>query len=96
MSCLCGETKTKEENLINKVGNPYIKQSCAGCGKYIKFLEQENTDPCDFRMPFGKHKGKELSEIFLLDRAYLEWIAANFNKNNIKEKVKYVLNKMSD
>ena len=88
----CGETKTKEETLINKIGNPYIKQSCARCGKYIKFL-QNDFDPRDFIMPFGKHRGRMLSEIKDEDIEYLEWAKDNFNDGEIKDKITYVLNK---
>ena len=90
--CHCGETKTISENRTNKIGNPYIKVNCSGCGEHIKFLEADG-DPRDFIIPFGKHTGKRLSEIYRIDKPYLEWISQNFDEGSIKNKILYVLAK---
>jgi hypothetical protein len=40
----------------------------------------------DFKMPFGKHKGETLEEIYIDDRDYFDWVLDNMENDNIREK----------
>jgi hypothetical protein len=35
------------------------------------------------RMPFGKHRGKPVSEVFRQDRSYLSWFCDNVDGNEV-------------
>ena len=40
------------------------------------------TNPDDPRMPFGKHRGKPISEVFRQDRSYLTWFCDKVDRND--------------
>lgn len=52
---------------------PHWKAACGRCGRYLRFLPQAAKD---FRLFFGKHQGKLLTEVWRDDPAYCEWLAA--------------------
>ena len=39
------------------------------------------TNPTEPRMPFGKYRGKPISEVFRQDRSYLTWFCKNVDGN---------------
>lgn len=71
-------------------GKKHIKVSCAGCGKYIKFMSQGG--PIVFY--FGKHKGKAIEEVEKQDKEYLIWLLANnIGGNKIARAIRTILDK---
>lgn len=46
----------------------------------------------DFKMTFGKYRGKALGEILEKDRGYLEWVVDNIHdKSDLTDKCKSLL-----
>lgn len=49
-----------------------------GFGSTAQWVHVASVSGCnmaaDVRMPFGKHKGKTLSQVLAIDRGYLEWV----------------------
>ena len=50
---------------------------CTVCGAFIKHVPQSETD---FKMPFGKYKGVNASQVVTEDRRYAEWARDNMDK----------------
>lgn len=51
------------------------------------FSEDDDGDPADFRMPFGKHKGKTLREIEAEDPGWMDWYEDKGEKPEIVGKI---------
>ena len=66
----------------------HIGLYCDKCG-WIKWMPQKWQL---FSMPFGKYKGKTLTEIIEVDKKYLEWFAENGESKGIVRKCKEALN----
>ncbi|MEK9207428.1 MAG: hypothetical protein AAB922_03035 [Patescibacteria group bacterium] len=81
------EYTTKERFFSN--GTKHIEAICVTCNKWIKFLQQVGAE--EFRMPYGKHKGKTLRGIKEEDREYLEWFVENSESLKIIKRIKEVL-----
>ena len=54
---------------------PHLKATCNQCGRYIKFLPQDNGPAM---LHFGKYAGMPIPDI--TDLNYLEWALANVNR----------------
>lgn len=55
----------------------HAKAECSHCGAYLRFLPQgEETNLADEPVPFGKHRGKRVSE---LPKDYLAWGAVGIS-----------------
>ena len=81
----CGSENTKESEQICRNGAKHIRVECVDCGRFIKFAKQAKTiENNKFLMPFGKHKGKSISEIATIDKDYAIWAANNCNSKNIQ------------
>jgi len=66
-------------------GTLHIRAKCRMCSTQDNLAHNEL--PSDFKMPFGKHIGKALTEIVRTDRAYAEWIINDSSfKPNLKDK----------
>ena len=52
---------------------------------------ERGGNPGGFPIAFGKHKGKTLAEIAVDDHGYIEWLAANANKADVKQAAEAVL-----
>ena len=77
----CGED-TYTEPKENRLGLYCIK-----CG-WIRWLPQNWSD---FIMPFGKYKGKTISEIKEIDFNYIQWGAENIDIEDIQNKFEEAL-----
>lgn len=67
----------------------FAKLICGDCGRHLMWLP---GPVAQFRIPFGKHKGRTLAEINGTDRGYLEWIGGNADFNpKIQVKVREFL-----
>jgi len=64
--CKSEEIRTERISLAN--GGHHIKASCTPCGRFIKFLPHDLP-----RFYFGKHKGKNVTEVASNDPSYLDW-----------------------
>lgn len=69
----------------------YMK--CIGCVRknnlepIIKLTEDEIIyDEIDFQLPFGKYKDEKISEIYLKDKLYIEWLLSD---NFLEKKIKF-------
>lgn len=87
--CKC-EVETWRHEYVCENGKTEIVRNCGKCGKLIDWLQMA-YEPKTFVFPFGKHKGKTLEEILLLDKRYLEWVSKEFNDNRIKLRAIMVL-----
>lgn len=79
----CSCTQYTQLESKDSQGRRRIKAMCAKCQAYIKFLPIHD-DLGNFEMPFGKHKGKKLSEI---PKEYLEWASNNFSEGPVLRKI---------
>lgn len=56
----------------------------------------KSKKPKDIKFPFGKHKGKDLANIFKIDRGYLKWLLTNkefeWKTTNMKQLKKEIEN----
>lgn len=48
----------------------------------------------DFVMPFGKHRGSTLEEIYVYDKGYLDWCLENLESDDIIEKIEECFEEM--
>jgi len=51
---------------------PHLKASCNQCGRFLKFIKSKTN--AEFLMPFGKYKGKSISEIIEKHPEYVRWL----------------------
>jgi len=79
----CGSVFDEYETIerIFRNGTKHIEARCPVCGKYIKYLPQDN-----FRMPFGKYKGMDIMDVARKDIDYLRWLEENTTKNSIRNR----------
>jgi hypothetical protein len=89
MTCkYCGGETTEELQLFAN-GTKHIKIICVECGRFQQF--KQRVDDSDFVMPFGKYKGKTISEIIKDDRQYAIWVSEKVKSNNVKRRFKAIL-----
>jgi len=50
----------------------------------------------NYRMHFGQHKGETLEEIYVDDRAYLEWCIDNLEEDSLREKIEETYKELKD
>jgi len=62
------------------------KVTCRDCKKCSGF--EQVVENKDFRMPFGKYKGKSITEIIGQDRKYAIWASEEIDSNNIRKRFK--------
>ena len=87
--CNCDNYPLVEEIQEFKNGTKHLRTSCKGCGRFRGFKQQSIKD--DYILYFGKYKGEKLIDI--KDNDYLAWLLEqDFIKNNLKEKIKQILN----
>lgn len=60
------------------------KVTCRDCRKFLGF--EQIVENKDFRMPFGKYKGKSITEIIDQDRKYAIWVSEKNDSNNIRRR----------
>ena len=77
--CLCIEHISYP--VLFKNGITHIKVECCDCGRFIKWKPQSSRD---FKLWFGKHKGKELREV---PKDYLWWYLENGSDRKVHKKV---------
>lgn len=41
-----------------------------------------------YKMPFGKHRGETLEEIYVEDGSYLDWLVENVDDEILKERIR--------
>lgn len=62
-----------------------------GSGKPDRQPTPRSTAAGNFRMPFGRHKGKSIAEIYADDPEYLAWFAANVEPGKARDAVRAYL-----
>lgn len=62
-------------DLFTRPKSPHLGLYCRDCGKWIKWVSQNNPIAI---MPFGKYKGTKIEE---LPQDYLNWILENIHLN---------------
>ena len=77
------EEKTFEDGKI------HVQASCKHCGGFLKWWPKVTDE--EFEMPFGKYKGKKLTDIIKDDRDYAVWAAANLTKGNVAKRIQNLL-----
>lgn len=92
MICSCGSKETVSVEQEFKNGTVHLRINCAACNTYLRYDPSVKDE--DFKMPFGKYKGKKISEMCALDRAYSEWLS-RATKDNISKRVLRELQKKS-
>lgn len=66
--------------------------TCNGCGKFLGNKPKDISGRC---MPFGKYKGRTVSDVSKLDLPYLNWFYTECKEKlseSIKQSIKYYLN----
>jgi hypothetical protein len=90
----CLHTRTAVDR--NQVPPPhYGKIVCLDCGAHIGWAKQPLTRERAerYRMQAGKYMGMRLDQIARKDRAYLEWVADNWDGlPNLRRIVRHYLN----
>lgn len=70
-----------------KNGTTHLRIDCKACGRFIQYAPTSSDE--DFKMPFGKHKGKRLVEV---PKEYLVWWLCTEPKDgNLKKRVERIL-----
>jgi uncharacterized protein (DUF3820 family) len=66
---------------------------CWDCRRCLGFAPtpMEPEAIAGYTMPFGKHRGRTLTEIGAIDRPYLEWAARNLVKPRMREVITFYL-----
>lgn len=86
----CRKNKEVKTNVVTfKNGTKHIEGKCFECHTFIKWIPQEII-PHNYKMPFGKYKGKTLGEIKRIDDDYL-WYIYDIAKPRLKDLVDKVL-----
>ena len=70
------------------------KVTCRDCKKCSGF--EQIVENKDFRMPFGKYKGKSITEIIIQDLKYAMWASEKFSSKNIRERFREELLKSDE
>jgi len=77
VSCLdCQSEEIRTERISLPNGGHHLNASCTFCERFIKFLPHDSP-----RFYFGKHKGKNVTEVAAKDPSYLWCLSENFLKN---------------
>lgn len=81
------------DNYTTFPSGSHLRADCNACGRYIKFLPQENTKPTLY---FGKHKGREISSMNSKDELdYLKWLVDNADlKPKLKSDIEFQLKRL--
>lgn len=82
-----GEPDKKEVTFRNNT--VHIEARCAFCGKFIKYLPQ--NEPWDSFIHFGKYKYQTLGKIATEDPEYLVWLRGETTNARLKERIDEVL-----
>ena len=91
----CGFDQFTVSEQTFKNGTKHLRASCAQCGAYLCYVPQADDskkDPGEFKMHFGKHKGKTLKE---LPESYIHWLAGECQEKKVGQYAKAYLNRDS-
>lgn len=70
-------------------GKFHLRSFCISCKEAFQLLKSVPND--EFAMPFGKHKGKKLSDLVKENPDYVRWLAENIKDGNVKTRAIEVL-----
>lgn len=84
----CGKCGSFQRTKRRK--GPHLGEYCV-CGHLLRWVPKEITleRALEFVLPFGKHKGKKLSEID--DDEYLHWLHEQSSNKKISELARLIL-----
>lgn len=83
----CKHIELVETLQIFKNGTEHIRLECLDCGKFIKYKPRLFDD---YKLWFGKHKGKTLKEI---PKDYLLWYKRNGSDEKVIRRINLFLDK---
>lgn len=83
MDCQCRVFTEKE--VVHSNGTKHIRRECRDCGKFYGF--KRHVPNSEFKMPFGKFIGKDLSQVLETDPHYFEWLMKPTDSNNLKKRM---------
>ena len=92
----CPKCKSADGNNYSEVtqknGSRHIAAHCKSCNAFRSYAPQpiKFEASLTFIMPFGKHKGKTLNDIYDTDKDYFIWCAENLT-NDIGERFRIIL-----
>jgi len=86
---MCGSEDVNLKPMIFESGATRVQARCGDCDSF----DNLSLGSKHFTMPFGKHAGKTIEEIYLSDPNYFSWALDNFTNNKIKDKINSCLNK---
>lgn len=87
----CGSVEVRITEQIFCNNTKHLKANCGICDKFLRYVPQE-IDPGDMVLPLGKHKGKTIAHVYLVDHGYLLWAVQNF-KGSIQRRIRDFLSK---
>lgn len=83
-------------NLMDKLEEHMSDEMNIPDGEILsKMIELTATPVLEEKFPFGKHKGKLISEVIKIDKQYIKWLYANGNdmSDDLKYSLEYWLSK---
>ncbi len=84
----CGlvQTDYKKEVQEFKNGTKHMRAMCSGCGRFMKFVRDNELNPCNpmDTMHYGKHSGKTFMSIAVEDYDYALWCCENLS--NVRDR----------
>lgn len=86
----CDNEEMSIKEVIFKNGTKHLERKCVKCGRQNGYAPKD-IDPNDWRLPFGKYKGKTLGEVLKEDKSYLEWLYDNSKKETMRNRIDEVL-----
>ena len=83
MNCKYCDGELIEKEQIFKNGTKHIRLDCSQ--EHFNGYKEQEKQPGEFVIPFGKHKGKTIHDIKTQHRDYFNWCIDNMD-NKIGEK----------
>jgi uncharacterized protein (DUF3820 family) len=76
MNVICKNCGSVDDYTATQNGQ-HLMATCNGCGKYIKFLPQNNVVP---KLYFGKYKGREIASLTSEEEIqYCKWLSTRID-----------------